>query len=123
MNQEQEFKLCNDFPKLYRGKDESVQNNLMCFGFECGSGWFNLIYELSKKICEIADKEKLDPYPKAFQVKSKYGELRYYIDNGSDKINEVIQIAENKSRNICEGCGAPGNSVQVHGWIYTTCDK
>ena len=36
--------------------DPYLQNNLMAFGFECGTGWHPLIIELFDKLQEIIDK-------------------------------------------------------------------
>ena len=33
--------------------DPNLQNNLIAFGFECGSGWYSLIDELCLKIQNI----------------------------------------------------------------------
>lgn len=125
MNLENSQKLTNDFPQLYRGVNDSIEESLMPFGFECGDGWFDLIYKLSKKIHEIANEKGLvgENYPKVFQVKSKCGGLRYYIDPVPDEMFDIIEDAEHKSTMICESCGKPGEQITHHGWVYTTCDK
>lgn len=78
MNSKLEQQLFHDFPKLYLAKSSPIILNLMNGGFECGDGWFNLIYELSKKIEEQNDKIA-DPndYFIAMQVKEKYGSLEF----------------------------------------------
>ena len=43
MNTENTKKLIEAFPALYRGYKKSPRESLMCFGFECGDGWFDLI--------------------------------------------------------------------------------
>lgn len=126
MNEQQTQKLLNDFPYLYRGKTEGMQHNLMCFGFECGDGWFDLIYDLSTKIDAIAKKEGLEgeAYPKAFQVKEKFGGLRFYFDNGVPKeVLDAVDEAEAKAATICEVCGAPGSRRTRGGWVTTLCDE
>jgi hypothetical protein len=101
MSPEKTEDLFNRYPMLYRGKDEGLQNNLMAFGFECGDGWFDLIDELSRQICELS------PMTKAFQVKEKYGTLRFYVDGGESVVFDIIDDFEECSGKICEECGAP----------------
>lgn len=50
MNANLTRKLHTDFPVLYRGIDLSPQASAMCWGFECGDGWYSLIYELSERL-------------------------------------------------------------------------
>ena len=125
MNQELEERLCSSFPLLYRGKDEPPTQNLMCFGFECGDGWFNLIYELSSKLENIIkNMDQTDEYlPRAVQVKQKYAGLRFYISGYTDEMESLIAEACRKSYTICEDCGEPGTEYQVHGWYTTLCKK
>lgn len=56
MNKELTEKLWNKFPLLYRDKSSSVQTSLIPFGFECGPGWYNLIWELSSKLEPLIQK-------------------------------------------------------------------
>jgi len=123
MNKENTETLIKDFPILYRGHKDPPSKNLMCFGFECDDGWFQLIYDLSKQISEIC------PRVKAAQVKEKFGTLRFYIDgvqmDKADLIYDLIQKAESKSGTICERCGE-NKTVKCEGtkgsyWVKTLC--
>jgi hypothetical protein len=109
MNAENEKKLLTDFPKLYS------QYHLR----ECGDGWFDLIYELSKKITE------LDPKAEATQVKEKFGTLRFCVMSDSDKIIGLISEYEDKSAETCERCGdtETARTRDDDGWLVTLCDK
>lgn len=117
MNKENTSKLFKDFPKLYSGRKKPLTENLMGFGFECGDGWFDLIYELSKKITEI------DPDCIATQVKEKYAGLRFYVHSASNETYRLIDLYENKSRKTCEYCGAKGKLHDRNGWYTTLCKK
>ena len=111
-------RLNEEFPELYRGRHLSIQENLMPFGFECGDGWFGLLWNLSNQI------RTLDPdgHVMAAQVKEKFGTLRFYIDAGSDEIYEAIHHAMRKSSKICESCGNPGTYNKDGGyWISVRC--
>ncbi len=117
MNKAHTQKLYDDFPDLYSERFLSIQESLMPFGFECGDGWFNLIYELSKKI------NKLCPEAKASQVKEKFGGLRFYVNYCSEKGLNLIHKYEKKSYKICEDCGATKEvKLRNFGWIKTLCD-
>lgn len=48
MNNANTKKLFADFPKLFRQAGNS--RSAMQFGFECGDGWFDLVYQLSNDI-------------------------------------------------------------------------
>jgi hypothetical protein len=61
-------------------------------------------------------------HPRALQIKSKYGGLRFYMTHGTDRIFELIDKAEDKSYETCEKCGKPGKARDV-GWIWTLCDE
>jgi len=61
-------------------------------------------------------------YPKATQVKEKYGGLRFYMTCGNDEIYSLIQKAEELSYKTCEECGSPGEE-RGGSWINTLCDN
>lgn len=122
MKPELDKQLCDKFPILYRDRRASMYETCMCWGFP-GSGWFNLIHDLSQKLEAIAalqpdDENRL----KATQVKEKFGTLRFYTNYSSPEIDSAIREAEKLSAIICEQCGEPG-SVRRDGWIVTKCDK
>jgi hypothetical protein len=129
MNKENTEKLFTDFPRLFKGKDLGMHANLMCFGFEFGDGWFDLIYQLCVDL--DAEYQKLSPENIAdagedgyivFQAKEKFGGLRFYTDSGTDEMHKLIDVAENKSFTICEYCGKAGKT-RGGGWIKTLCDE
>jgi len=60
-------------------------------------------------------------YPKAAQVKEKFGSLRFYMTIGTDEIYELIDKAEALSCKTCEECGESGEA-RSGGWIRTLCD-
>jgi len=101
--------------------DPTLQNNLMAFGFEVGRGWLPLVYETLDKIQAIVDGDKLDL--EITQVKEKYGELRIYTTGYTEKIDDIIQEAADKSVTVCDQCGKEGKLVQVRGWWMTRCEE
>jgi len=121
MDQELAMKLFNDFPDLYRGCNKPMTEPLMCFGFECGDGWFQIIYDLSSDLMRISRTKGYKP-PVVVQVKEKFGGLRFYIDGCNEEFYNRIKKAEELSVITCEICGRKGK-LRRGGWIQTLCDK
>jgi hypothetical protein len=128
MNPKLEFAIISKYPLLYADVHKSPQESLMCFGFECNDGWFDMIDELSSKIEPIIKKFKEEnpdtPHPRAIQVKEKFGSLRFYMTSYLDEIDKILDKYEDISETICEECGAPNSSVRSKsGWLRCLCDK
>ena len=43
MREELDKKLCEKYPLLFKNRYGNPQETLMCFGLECGDGWYNII--------------------------------------------------------------------------------
>ncbi len=118
MNKNNTEKLYNDFPNLYRQRLLTIQESCMPWGFECGDGWFQLIYTLSKKLSQV------NPKCQALQVKEKFGTLRFYTMNTNDQGYLLIAEAEENSSSICEICGDTSTAkIRGDSWLKTLCDK
>ena len=128
MNKENTKKLIEAFPLLYKDVNAPLTHSLMAFGFECGDGWFQIIWDLSSKlepmiqkyINEFPDREY---YPRALQVKEKYASLRFYMTSSTDEMEKEIRIAEERSEKTCMDCGKEGKVVSDHGWYITVCQE
>lgn len=46
MREELDKKLVEKYPKIFAQRNKSMQETLMCWGFECEDGWYNLIDKL-----------------------------------------------------------------------------
>ena len=128
MKKELEDKLFEKYPKIFRQKDLPMNETCMCWGFECGDGWYNILDILCKQIQWHIDKNlKEDEIEgnvqvEATPVKEKFGGLRFYYHGGNDFINGLVWMAEGMSERTCERCGAPGK--QNNGsWITTLCES
>lgn len=50
MRQELDNLLCEKYPKMMVNRHKSMQETCMCWGFECGDGWFNILNSLMANI-------------------------------------------------------------------------
>ena len=99
-----------------------MRQNLMVFGFECGSGWHGLIRKLCRNIQNELDADpSLKPGFRAVQVKETYGSLRFYVHGSTLAIEIMIDEAEDESQRTCEECGAIGRTLERNGWYKTLC--
>ena len=57
MNKENDDKLCAAFPLLYADRRGDIRQTAMAWGFDCGDGWFDLIWDMSAKLEEEIKKE------------------------------------------------------------------
>lgn len=117
MKKELQQKFYDRWPDWFRGKDEGMRENLMCFGFEHGDGWFDLEW----KLCEALEALGVGAEYKLFQIKEKYGTLRWYDSDVSEAVHVLVHEAEKESAKTCEECGQPG-TIRSGGWYRTLCD-
>lgn len=117
MTKELEDKLIEKYPKLFMNRNAPPTASLMCFGCECGDGWYRLLDHLFGYLTSIMthpleldyvdeyknkhrqDKdyyskyctyEVLPPQIILDQVKEKYGTLRVYYHTDMDDIPEDV---------------------------------
>jgi len=126
MRKELDEQLCKKYPEIFKNRYGSLGETAMCWGFECGGGWYNIIdaacatiknHEYNHKF----NNREFNPVV-ATQVKEKYGTLRFYYAGGDDYVDGVIAMAEHISAFTCETCGSPGK-VREGAWIRTLCDE
>jgi hypothetical protein len=122
MSPELEKKLYDAYPLIFKERNLSPQETCMCWGLECGDGWYDLIYTLCRALTYtystriiideedgtrlgiIPDKYYKDvsnyfyevkcPQVVAIQVKEKYGSLRFYWK--FEYTEEVISLIDSK---------------------------
>lgn len=120
MNQELEAKLFNRFKFFH--PEASIKTSLMCFGMEHDNGWYQIIWDLCiglEQELKKLGKEAEDQF-RVTQVKEKFGTLRFYTNGHTDEMDDLITIAERKSRVTCEVCGEHGR-LYTDGWHVTLC--
>jgi hypothetical protein len=125
MKQELDELLCKKYPKMMVNRDKNMQETCMCWGFECGDGWFNILDQLMGNIQHHIDwqnkKGEVVAQVTLDQVKEKFGTLRFYYTGGDDYIRGMVTMAEAMSGVVCEECSAPAKT-HGPGWIRTICD-
>jgi hypothetical protein len=50
MRKELDETLCAKYPQIFRDRNGDMRTTLMCWGFECGDGWYNIIDILCSKL-------------------------------------------------------------------------
>jgi hypothetical protein len=123
--------LCEKYPKMMVNRNKNMQETCMCWGFECGDGWFNILDQLMSNIQHHIDWNNQN-FDKGYtqykqvaqvtldQVKEKFGTLRFYYTGGDDIIDGMVRMAESMSGVTCEECGNPGER-RGGGWVHTFC--
>jgi len=140
MRDELDQQLCEKYPKIFVNRNGDPKETLMCWGFEHGDGWYNIIDQLCASIqghIDWRNKQRAAllesnphnlPIPDAVlqviadQVKEKLGTLSFYYQGGDDYIDGMVRMAEAMSAVTCEECGVPGTATRK-GWIKTLCDQ
>ena len=125
--------MCTTYPELFKNRNASPQETLMCWGFDVGPGWHDILDVLCGNIQHYTEwnNENFDkgytqykqvPQVTVVQVKEKFGTLRFYYEGGDEKIDGMVRMAESWSARACEECGKPGQSTGG-GWIKTVCNE
>lgn len=133
MRDDLDRQLCEKYPLIFADRNKSMMETCMCWGFEHGDGWYQILDSLCANIQSHIDwqnenfakgyphYEKPVPQVVAVQVKEKFGTLRFYYNGGDDVIDGMVRMAESWSAVACEECGAPGTQ-NSRGWIKTLCE-
>ena len=84
-------------------------------------GWYQLVLDCDKELFEINSKYEI------FQIKEKFGALRYYMSPSNDTTPEqrdamwaITSKYEELSKTVCEATGQPGVLMKsIGGWRKT----
>jgi|LauGreDrversion4_2_1035121.scaffolds.fasta_scaffold66292_4 hypothetical protein len=132
MKEEFDKLLCEKYPKIFRDRHAPMTETCMCWGFEIGNGWYQIIDSLCGQIQHHVNwkQEQKEKYGRgegcqqvvATQVKEKFGGLRFYYEGGDAVVDGMVRMAESWANHTCEECGKPGG-MRHGGWIRTLCDE
>ncbi len=114
-----EDKLFDKYPKIFAQKDDDPKKTAMCWGIECGDGWYWLLDNLCNHLQSHIDNNGYGQI-EALQVKEKFGGLRFYTKGADRRQNACIRFAERLSMGICESCGLIGSVTQAKSGLITT---
>jgi len=131
MKKENDEYLCKVYPKMMVNRDKDMKETCMCWGFECGDGWFQILNQLMGNIQSYIDwqnrEKEVVRQVTLDQVKEKFGTLRFYYTGGDDYIRGLVAMAESMSGVICEECGKPATTnwptLPQGGWVRTRCKE
>lgn len=108
MNQILAENLYVAFPYIYRGRHKSKFESAMCWGIECGDGWYQILYDLSQQLEDHRAKHPALDF-EVFQVKSKMGRLRFHLNwPVAVVVSDIVSSACSRADTICELCGKSG---------------
>lgn len=105
MDKRKEKLLADRFPEFWDNLYGDRVVTCMAYGFQCGDGWFQLIWNLCEEIEAVLKSDPVTGF-KVGQVKEKFGSLRFYVDSGNTRIYHAIRQSEELSETICENCGS-----------------
>jgi len=101
MKQELDKLLCEKYPKMMVNRDKPMMETCMCWGFDCGDGWFNILDQLMGNI-----QHHIDWKDKQRQSAIDYNEMAKAAKEGNfdlfEKANEYIQDKEYKQKRLAE---------------------
>jgi hypothetical protein len=85
-------------------------------------GWVEIIKECDELLAYM------DPVYRVFQIKEKFGTLRYYFETDlegpqSQIMSFIAQGFETMSAWRCQACGKYGETKSLNGWLYTACPE
>ena len=53
MKRELDEYLCKVYPKMMVNRDKNMMETCMCWGFDCGDGWFQILNQLMLSLIHI----------------------------------------------------------------------
>ena len=81
MKKELDEYLCKVYPKMMINRDKSMQETCMCWGFECGDGWFQILNQLMGNI-----QHHIDWKIRQREVAIKFNEMAVQLKAGDSTL-------------------------------------
>jgi hypothetical protein len=105
MKQELDKLLCEKYPKMMVNRNKSMQETCMCWGFDCGDGWFNILNQLMGNIQHHIDwKDKQREYARKYNemaTQAKAGNFDLFEESMKDTVN--LEYKEKRLAEIVAG--------------------
>lgn len=105
MRKELDEALCAKYPLVFKDRNESMQVTAMCWGFECGDGWYNIIDTLCSHLTsdyrqaksrydDIKDKLGQSNWRKDIITQEVIDEAKAKMDEEASKVPVAVQVKE-----------------------------
>ena len=105
MKQELDKLLCERYPKMMVNRNKPMQETCMCWGFECGDGWFNILDQLMGNIQHHIDwklrQQRIATDYNAMAAQAKAGNFDLFEENMKDTVN--LEYKEKRLAEIVAG--------------------
>jgi hypothetical protein len=86
MREELDKQLCEKYPQIFRDRNGDMRTTLMCWGFECGDGWYNIIDILCGKLTS----EYRSAKGQYEYIKDKVNQPTYGFKDNGDPVGKII---------------------------------
>jgi hypothetical protein len=101
MRQELDKLLCDRYPKMMVNRNKPMTETCMCWGFDCGDGWFEILNQLMSNI-----QHHIDWKEKQRQWAIEYNEMAKAAKEGNfelfEKKNDYSTSEEYKQKRLAE---------------------
>lgn len=106
MKQQLDDLLCRRYPSILVNRDKHRTETCMCWGFECGDGWFNILDRLLHNIQHYTDskhrqRDQAVKYNEMAQA-GKNGDLELFADLVAEHYADKPSITADYLRQRCE---------------------
>jgi len=81
MNDELDEYLCKVYPKMMVNRDKPMTETAMCWGFECGDGWFQILNQLMGNI-----QHHIDWKERQREVANKFNQMAEQLKAGDSTL-------------------------------------
>ena len=105
MRKELDEALCAKYPLVFKDRNEDMRHTAMCWGFECGDGWYNIIDTLCSHLTsdyrqaksrydDIKDKLGQSNWRKDIITQEVIDEAKAKMDEEASKVPVAVQVKE-----------------------------
>ena len=105
MRKELDEALCAKYPLVFKDRNEDMRHTAMCWGFECGDGWYNIIDTLCSHLTsdyrqaksrydDIKDKLGQPNWRKDIITQEVIDEAKAKMDEEAIKVPVAVQVKE-----------------------------
>ncbi len=132
LEQERNKELIQKYPWL-KPRNPLTMENIDNFDYsytmldDMPDGWRKtfgmlMVEEIDKELKKLGDKRRDEYY--IFDIKEKYGGLRWYDVGGTKEIDDIIDKYSTISEHVCIECGKPDVPLLTRiGWIIPLCKE